>query len=555
MLQAGLFSAVTSAFIIEVNSQLKPDPNDETAALLRVLIYKTDSTTFGDGPPPTLPQWTGPPHTVVQVQAILFASLAASLFSAFLAMLGKQWLNKYASIDMRGSAIERCQNRQRKLNGIISWYFDHVMESLPLMLQVALLLLGCALSRYFWEINTTVASVILAITSFGVLLYLIIIFVGAASVSCPYQTPGSNIFRRILDTPYHLGNAFNLIHSTYRRIRGIFRRILDAFRRIPATFRRIPHVPGTIYSFFSVTVKQSVCCEVLVAAWYDLWQCRHTPSDIGATLSFVLFSHILLLPVWLVMDACRAIIWVLVVFAHQAQQGSEQREAVLDQHCISWMLRTSLDGPVRLSTLSYLATVTPADLEPTLIVNCFDTLIGSVKVIEREVVITQGMEQLVAVSALCCLHMLSHLTTTDPQSMVLLDTCHRYYMIFPGYLTYNHSPLPLALRLLHVMVPYRLLGRFVTYCWEDVQRVEWEACNLSSNDHAVTARALAVIARVDPDMDGKVSSWLLRFVLHSLSQSPPPSTSVVISCLSIIAGGLRCDPPNTAILDERCVRI
>ena len=176
---------MTSAFIIEVNSQLKPDPNDEAVALLRVLIFKIDNTTFGDDPP-ALPRWTGPPHTIVQVQAILFASLAASLFSAFLAMLGKQWLNKYASIDMRGSAIERCQNRQRKLDGIVIWYFDYVMESLPLMLQVALLLLGCALSRYFWEINTTVASVVLAITSFGVLVYLFLIFVGAASASCPY---------------------------------------------------------------------------------------------------------------------------------------------------------------------------------------------------------------------------------------------------------------------------------------------------------------------------------------------------------------------------------
>ena len=157
--QAGLFSAVTSAFIIEVNSELQPDPNDETAALLRVLIYKIDNTTFGDDVP-TPPQWTGPPHSIVQVQAILFASLAASLFSAFLAMLGKQWLNRYDSTDMRGTEIERAQSRQQKLNGIIAWYFHYVMESLPLMLQGALLLLGCALSHYLWEVNITVASVV-----------------------------------------------------------------------------------------------------------------------------------------------------------------------------------------------------------------------------------------------------------------------------------------------------------------------------------------------------------------------------------------------------------
>ena len=115
-----------------------------------------DNTTFGNNVP-TLPQWTGPPRTMVHVQAILFASLATSLFSAFLAMLGKQWLNRYESADMRGSAIERSQNRQRKLDEIDAWYFNSVMESLPLMLQVALLLLGCALSRYLWNIDTTIA--------------------------------------------------------------------------------------------------------------------------------------------------------------------------------------------------------------------------------------------------------------------------------------------------------------------------------------------------------------------------------------------------------------
>ena len=176
--QAGLFSAVTSAFILDVQSQLQPDTGEETAALLRVLIYKIDNTTFGNHPP-TLPQWTGPPHSIVQVQAILYASLAASLLAALLAMLGKQWLNRYVSTDMRGTAIERSQNRQRKLDGIVAWYFDSVMELLPLMLQAALLLLGCALSRYLWGTNITVASVVIGVTSSGLILYIFIIAAGA----------------------------------------------------------------------------------------------------------------------------------------------------------------------------------------------------------------------------------------------------------------------------------------------------------------------------------------------------------------------------------------
>jgi len=110
-------------------------------------------------------------------------------------MLGKQWLNLYASIDMRGSAIERSQNRQRKLDGIVTWYFDHVMEFLPLMLQFALLLLGCALSRYLWEIDTTVALVVLCFSSLSAICYALMVVAGTVSVSCPYQTPGAQILR------------------------------------------------------------------------------------------------------------------------------------------------------------------------------------------------------------------------------------------------------------------------------------------------------------------------------------------------------------------------
>src|SRR5882762_1990293 len=72
------------------------------------------------------------------------------------------------------------------------------MESLLLMLQATLLLLCCALSRYLWEINITVASVVLGITSFGVIFYLLILIAGTASASCPYQTPSAHIFCYIL---------------------------------------------------------------------------------------------------------------------------------------------------------------------------------------------------------------------------------------------------------------------------------------------------------------------------------------------------------------------
>jgi hypothetical protein len=195
--QAGLFSAVTSAFITQLQPQLQPDSGDETVALLRIIIYKIDNSTFGNDVP-TLPQWAGPPHTIVLVQAILYASLAIALLAAFLAMLGKQWLNRYASVGLRGSPIERSQSRQRKLDGIATWRFDYVMESSPLMLQGALFLLGCALSLYLLGINSTVASVVLGFTSLGGIFYGTIVFAGTVFVDCPFQTPQARVLRYII---------------------------------------------------------------------------------------------------------------------------------------------------------------------------------------------------------------------------------------------------------------------------------------------------------------------------------------------------------------------
>ena len=296
MSQAGLFSAVTSAFIVEVNSELQPDPNQETAALLRVILYNMNNTTFGNDIP-TIPQpWTGPPRAIVQVQAILYASLAASLFSAFLAMLGKQWLNRYASVDMRGLATERSQNRQRKLDGINNWYFNQVMELLPLMLQAALLLLGCALSRYLWEIDTTVTSVVLGITLFGILFYLFIIITGTVFVSCPYQTPGAHILRHIPDTLHHIG---------------------DIFRRIPNTFHRIPHNIGVLRSVLGGGLAT---CAMPIEAWNQLKGRHCSPKKIATSLLIIL-----LLPIYPILDAYRGIFLLFIAFPRWVYLRLQQR--------------------------------------------------------------------------------------------------------------------------------------------------------------------------------------------------------------------------------------
>ena len=508
---------MTSAFIIQVQPQLQSDPNEETAALLRVLIYKIDNTTFGDNVPP-IPQWTGPPHTIVQVQAILYASLATSLFSAFLAMLGKQWLNRYASIDMRGSAIERCQNRQRKLDGIVTWYFDTVMESLPLMLQFARLLLGCALSRYLWEIDTTVASVVIGVTAFGVASYAFFIVAGTVSVSCPYQTPGAHTLRRIPRIP---PLALSALHSAFSLSRAVKWAIIW-WAGITDEFRCSIEDAITISA---ITLLLPITLLILLAA--DIYSLGR--AAVKASVANV--------PRWF-----------------RGAHGWDPQTAALDLRCISWMVQTSLDRTIHLSTLRLLATMkTLANFDPGLVSTCFDIFMGCVSIINGKVVIPQGSEELAALSVLCCLRTLSHLMTMDLASGVFEDMRRRYARTFPIESNFEGFPSSHRFSMIHnIFHPSKkLIGSLPR--GPDRPKIQWRDHKPSSTECvAIVQLGRFEYQRKRPQ---KVPRWILRYAHHLLSQDPLPSAPAVAGCLSVIVMDLGHTVPNVVTLDERYAHI
>jgi len=195
-MQAGLFSAVSSAFITNIQSKLEPDPNEMTATYMQYLVHNVNNSLFPTVDPNSA-TWTGPPPEIVTVQSILYASLATSLLAAFLAMLGKQWINRYLR-SRGGSVAKKSRRRQRKLDGLKHWRFYLVIEIIPAMLQLALLLLGGALAVYLWKISRTVAQVILAFTLFGAALHVLFSLAATFYRNCPYQTPPSIIIRALV---------------------------------------------------------------------------------------------------------------------------------------------------------------------------------------------------------------------------------------------------------------------------------------------------------------------------------------------------------------------
>ena len=110
-------------------------------------------------------------------------------------------------IDVRGSATGRGKSRQQKHNGIVTWYFDHVVESLLLMFQATLLLLGCISNNTCGRSTPPSRRPLMGATSFRI--YIFIIAVEAAFTSCLDQTPGSQILHSAASTIASLASAIS----------------------------------------------------------------------------------------------------------------------------------------------------------------------------------------------------------------------------------------------------------------------------------------------------------------------------------------------------------
>ena len=464
---------------------------------------------------------------------MLYASLATSLFSAFLAMLGKQWLSRYASTDIRGTPIERSQDRQRKLGGMITWHFDLVMESLPLLLQVALLLLGCALSLYLWGIDVAVACVVIGATALGVTFYASIVVAGTISASCPYQTPWARILR----------------HIHHRTLPHIIYHILPYVR-----YHVLPHTLGLFRSAFRAFIRKSTCLLLFSGRAWDGW--LDWRRNIFLVLNFLLCFTFLLaddahrlirtMIKALIALARRVCSWIRSACTARARK-SNQKVAILDSQCISWILQTSLEKGIRLSALKFLATIsTSTDFTPTLVLGCFGIIVDSVKASEKNLVIVQGMDQFVELSVKCFFLACSHLSAMDPMSSILTGVLRHYRRIFPPDLDFSDLPFPHTLGAIHEAI---YSDR------EVVVPIEWRDYKPANHEDIAVAYALSKLSWSEYQRGnfGRIPPLCLSFALYYLSQDPLPPPPITTNCLMIIAIYLGCDVPKNTVLGERYV--
>jgi len=271
---------------------------------MRILIHAVNSSLFPDANPDSIAS-TGPRPEIVTVQSLLYASLAISLFAAFLAMLGKQWVNRYLR-NRGGSAVDKSRDRQRKLDGFEKWRFHLVIECLPVMLQLALLLLGCGLSRYLWTINRTVAGVIVAVTLLGVTSHVFLTLASTFYYDCPYQTPPSLLTRSLVTYLTRSDATFarslrsllspflstKILRRIPQRLRSGVRGVLKSFRRTSAVVEEAERIPLAVVVtsptriYEDISINWEVCkADVRCVCWV-----LDSTTDIDIILSTVRFA-------------------------------------------------------------------------------------------------------------------------------------------------------------------------------------------------------------------------------------------------------------------------
>ncbi|KAL0063476.1 hypothetical protein AAF712_009680 [Marasmius tenuissimus] len=163
---AGLFSATVTAFTIESYRWLRDDPADDTVRVLTEisdkltqLVNKNTTPVLRVGAVHNNPQSSfAAPFFAVRINSVWFLSLILSLSTVMLGILCKQWIREHRRDTPTASPKETLELRQIRYESLERWGVLTLLSSLPLILQLSLILFFIGLLDLLWSLDYVVAS-------------------------------------------------------------------------------------------------------------------------------------------------------------------------------------------------------------------------------------------------------------------------------------------------------------------------------------------------------------------------------------------------------------
>jgi len=191
--QAGLFSAVVTAFLVQACQSLQ---STQTEILLAEIAHFTIQD---------------PSDSTIRVNTCWFLSLILSLITVLVGIVSLQWLREFQNYTRNLSSRKILAMRTMRSEAFQRWFVPQIFAGLPLLLQLALVLFFVGLVDYLFALNPTVAlPVTILIASTFLFLFLTTTLPSVQSFvvlsspdmssipsECPYKSPQSWAFLRL----------------------------------------------------------------------------------------------------------------------------------------------------------------------------------------------------------------------------------------------------------------------------------------------------------------------------------------------------------------------
>ncbi|KAJ7895049.1 hypothetical protein B0H13DRAFT_1463005, partial [Mycena leptocephala] len=184
---AGLFSAILSAFLIEIRKGLQEDLQSITNSLLVVLIQGQHNVTA-----PAMPSLSTfvPSASTRWVNGLWFTSLVFSLVSALGASVAKGWVTQFSST-ISGSSWPDASLHCQRFRGLERWHLKLIIQFLPILIHIAFFLFAAGLIILLFQDDRAIALMILLLTASAGAVYVGNSFLSAFYLDSPFRTPVS----------------------------------------------------------------------------------------------------------------------------------------------------------------------------------------------------------------------------------------------------------------------------------------------------------------------------------------------------------------------------
>lgn len=168
-----------------------------------------------NSPLPTLPPFI-PSALDIRLNIFWFMSLSLSLATVLIGILCSQWLREHQRYT-RLPPVEGISVRQLRYDGLMAWKVPNILMSLPVLLQLSLILFFFGLLDLLWNLDYIVASFVTVVAGLAILFVVIATFLPSCqryfgtdprTPRCPYKSPQAWAVHRLIARLVRFSNIF-----------------------------------------------------------------------------------------------------------------------------------------------------------------------------------------------------------------------------------------------------------------------------------------------------------------------------------------------------------